>query len=46
MSYGSISYNAHESIVRAAKELGTYYNTGEGGLLPTFTAIRTTPLFR
>jgi glutamate synthase domain-containing protein 2 len=32
MSYGSISYNAHESIARAARELGTYYNTGEGGL--------------
>jgi len=32
MSYGSISYNAHESLARAAKELGIYYNTGEGGL--------------
>ena len=32
MSYGSISYNAHESLARAAEELGTYYNTGEGGL--------------
>ena len=32
MSYGSISYNAHESLARAAVELGTYYNTGEGGL--------------
>jgi glutamate synthase domain-containing protein 2 len=32
MSYGSISYNAHESLARAAQELGTYYNTGEGGL--------------
>lgn len=32
MSYGSISYNAHESLARAACELGTYYNTGEGGL--------------
>ena len=28
MSYGSISYNAHESLARAARELGTYYNTG------------------
>lgn len=36
MSYGSISYNAHESIVRAAKELGTFYNTGEGGLHKNF----------
>ena len=32
MSYGSISYNAHESLARAAKELGVLYNTGEGGL--------------
>lgn len=32
MSYGSISYNAHESLARAAQELGTLYNTGEGGL--------------
>lgn len=32
MSYGSISYNAHESLARAAEELGVYYNTGEGGL--------------
>ena len=32
MSYGSISYNAHEALARAARTLGTYYNTGEGGL--------------
>ena len=32
MSYGSISYNAHESLARAAEALGIYYNTGEGGL--------------
>ncbi len=32
MSYGSISYNAHEALARAATELGTLYNTGEGGL--------------
>ncbi len=38
MSYGSISYNAHESLARAAKELGTYYNTGEGGLHEDFYA--------
>lgn len=36
MSYGSISYNAHESIARAATELGIYYNTGEGGLHEDF----------
>lgn len=32
MSYGSISYNAHESLARAAAQLGICYNTGEGGL--------------
>ncbi|MCI9413746.1 MAG: 4Fe-4S dicluster domain-containing protein [Clostridiales bacterium] len=36
MSYGSISYNAHESLARAAQELGTFYNTGEGGLHEDF----------
>lgn len=36
MSYGSISYNAHESMARAAQALGTYYNTGEGGLHEDF----------
>lgn len=32
MSYGSISKNAHIALARAAEELGTFYNTGEGGL--------------
>jgi glutamate synthase domain-containing protein 2 len=32
ISYGAISYNACESLARAAAELGTFYNTGEGGL--------------
>ncbi|MDR0906451.1 MAG: alpha-hydroxy-acid oxidizing protein [Oscillospiraceae bacterium] len=36
MSYGSISYNAHESLARASKELGIFYNTGEGGLHEDF----------
>lgn len=36
MSYGSISYNAHESLARAARKLGIYYNTGEGGLHEDF----------
>ena len=36
MSYGSISYNAHASLARAAQALGTYYNTGEGGLHEDF----------
>lgn len=36
MSYGSVSYNAHEALARAAEELGVYYNTGEGGLHEDF----------
>ncbi|MGN1235636.1 MAG: glutamate synthase-related protein, partial [Christensenellaceae bacterium] len=36
MSYGSISYNAHAALARAATALGTYYNTGEGGLHKDF----------
>lgn len=36
MSYGSISYNAHKSLALAAQELGTCYNTGEGGLHEDF----------
>lgn len=32
MSYGAISFNAHESLARAAEALGICYNTGEGGL--------------
>ena len=38
MSYGSISYNAHASLARAAQELGICYNTGEGGLHGDFYA--------
>ena len=36
MSYGSISYNAHASLARAATALGICYNTGEGGLHEDF----------
>ncbi len=32
MSYGSISLNACKSLAQAAAEMGTFYNTGEGGL--------------
>lgn len=32
MSFGSISLNAQKSLAMAAKELGTFFNTGEGGL--------------
>lgn len=39
MSYGSISYNAHASLALAAKKLGIYYNTGEGGLHEDFYAF-------
>ncbi len=36
MSYGSVSYNVHASLARAASELGILYNTGEGGLHEDF----------
>ncbi len=36
MSYGSISYNAHECLARASQQVGIYYNTGEGGLHEDF----------
>jgi len=36
MSYGSISYNAHAALARAATELDILYNTGEGGLHEDF----------
>ena len=32
MSYGAISLNVQESLARAATEMGTLWNTGEGGL--------------
>lgn len=32
MSYGAVSLNIHESLARAATEMGTMWNTGEGGL--------------
>ena len=34
MSFGSISLNAQKSLAMAAKELGTLFNIGEGGLHP------------
>ena len=34
MSYGAVSLNVHESLARAAMEMGTLWNTGEGGLHP------------
>jgi glutamate synthase domain-containing protein 2 len=35
MSYGAISLNIQTSLARAATELGTLWNTGEGGLHPS-----------
>lgn len=32
MSFGSVSLNVHKSLARAAYEMGTLWNTGEGGL--------------
>ncbi|MFZ8831869.1 MAG: glutamate synthase-related protein [Thermodesulfobacteriaceae bacterium] len=32
MSYGAISLHVHQGLARAARDLGTLYNTGEGGL--------------
>lgn len=32
MSYGAISLNAHKALAMAAKRMGTFMNTGEGGL--------------
>ncbi|AGG06614.1 MULTISPECIES: glutamate synthase-related protein [Dehalococcoides] len=32
MSYGAISLNVHRSLAQAAKNMGTMWNTGEGGL--------------
>ncbi len=35
MSYGAVSLNVQLSLARAATELGTLWNTGEGGLHPS-----------
>ncbi len=35
MSYGAVSLRVQESLARAATELGTMWNTGEGGLHPS-----------
>ncbi|MDD4952552.1 MAG: glutamate synthase-related protein, partial [Desulfovibrionaceae bacterium] len=35
MSLGSINYNLHLAMARAAEEMGICYNTGEGGLHKT-----------
>ena len=46
MSYGSISYNAHAALARAAERLGIYYNTGEGVCTRTSMPTGSTPLYR
>ncbi len=35
MSYGAVSLRVQQSLARAATELGTLWNTGEGGLHPS-----------
>ncbi len=35
MSFGALSLHVHQGLAKAAKELGTLYNTGEGGLHPS-----------
>ena len=35
MSYGAVSLHVQESLARAATEMGTLWNTGEGGLHPS-----------
>ncbi len=44
MSYGSVSYNTCLSLARAAFEVGTYYNTGEGGLHRTMRKFGPRPI--
>ncbi len=39
MSYGSISYNAFHSLAETAREIGTFCNSGEGGLHPDFYSL-------
>lgn len=36
ISYGAISYHVQKALAEAARELGTFFNTGEGGLHPDF----------
>ena len=36
MSFGAISYNFQKGLAMAARAMGTFFNTGEGGLHPDF----------
>ncbi len=40
MSYGAVSLNVQESLARAATEMGTLWNTGEGGFHPKLQQYR------
>jgi len=40
MSFGAISYNFQQGLAMAATEMGTYFNTGEGGLHPDFVKFK------
>ena len=42
MSYGSISYNAHESLARAASELGIFITPVRVGFTKIFIAMERT----
>ena len=46
MSYGSISYNAHESLARAAQELGIFIIPARAACIRTFISTEPIPLFR
>ena len=46
MSYGAVSINVHESLARVATEAGTLWNTGEGGLHPSYISTALTLLSR
>lgn len=39
MSFGSISRNFQQGLARAAADMGTYFNTGEGGLQACLTGF-------
>jgi glutamate synthase domain-containing protein 2 len=40
MSYGSVSYPVHKSLMLAAERCGTFMNTGEGGLHRDFYKLK------
>lgn len=40
MSYGALSLNVHKALAAAAEALGTYWNSGEGGLHESLYAYK------